>query len=156
MLAAQRTPIFLPPAQGRRLSVIGHHITVKLTCAETAGSAYVFEDFCPPGIGVPPHVHRNEDEIVTVLEGEFEIFLGGQTYAAAAGAVVNFPRGVPHAFHNRGSRPARALFTVTPAESFEQFFEELSALPPAVPPDPAHIAAIFGRYGMEILPSAQA
>lgn len=146
-----RTPKLLGASEGRRLAVIGHEITVKLTAAETDGGAYVFEDVCPPGAGVPPHVHTREDEILTVLEGEYEIFLDGKTYTATRGAVANFPRSVAHAFRNATNKPARALFVVTPAESFAEFFDELSTLPPHAPPDPAKVAEIFGRYGMTIL-----
>lgn len=150
-MAGNRVPAFLEGAKGRHLNIIGHDVTVKLTDAETAGAAYVFEDVCPPGAGVPPHVHHREDEILTVLEGEYEVFLDGKTFTATPGAVANFPRFVPHGFRNTSRRPARALFVVTPAESFAKFFEELSALPSHVPPDPAEVAEIFGRYGMEIL-----
>lgn len=151
MQQATRTPIVLPASEGRRLSVIGHEITVKLTTAETGGMAYVFEDLCPPGVGVPPHVHQHEDELVSILEGEYEIFLDGQTYHVTQGGIVNFPRLVPHAFRNSGAGPARALFTVTPGASFERFFNELSSLPAGAPPDPAKITEIFRRYGMAIL-----
>jgi quercetin dioxygenase-like cupin family protein len=144
-----RKAMLLGATEGRRLPIIGHEITVKLAANDTAGGAYVFEDACPPGIGVPPHVHEREDEILTVLEGEYEIFLDGKTYTAQKGAVANFPRFVAHAFKNVGNRPARALFVVTPAESFAQFFEELSALPPNAPT--VLICEVFARYGMAIL-----
>ena len=152
MHAAAAIPVVLATNQGRELAVIGHQVSVKLTAADTGGLAYVFEDICPPGAGVPPHVHSREDEILTVLEGEFEVFLDGKTYKAAQGAVANFPRCVPHAFRNASGQPARALFVVTPGESFARFFEELSGLPANAPPDPRKIAEIFGRYGMSILP----
>jgi quercetin dioxygenase-like cupin family protein len=149
--ANHRTPALLQGTEGRRLSVIGHEITVKLTDAETAGDAFVFEDVCPPAVGVPPHVHQREDEILVVLEGEYELFLNGKTFTATEGAVANFPRFVPHGFRNTSQQPARALFVVTPGRSFAKFFDELSSLPSNVPPDPTKVAEIFGRYGMQIL-----
>jgi quercetin dioxygenase-like cupin family protein len=151
MSSNDRIPVLLHAAEGKHLSVIGHDITVKLTDTETAGNAFVFEDVCPPGVGVPPHVHQREDEILAVLEGEFEVFLDGKTFTASEGAIANFPRFVPHGFWNRSEQPARALFVVTPGGSFAKFFNELSGLPSSVPPDPATLAEIFGRYGMEIL-----
>ena len=150
-MTGNRLPALLERTEGRRLKVIGHDIIVKLTDAETAGGAYVFEDVCPPGAGVPCHVHRLEDEILTVLEGEYEVFLDGKTFTATQGAIANFPRFVPHGFRNASRGPARALFVVTPAESFAKFFQELTALPSDVPPDPAQVTEIFKRYGMEIL-----
>jgi mannose-6-phosphate isomerase-like protein (cupin superfamily) len=151
MSVNDRIPALLQRTEGRHLNVIGHEIRVKLTDAETAGDAFVFEDVCPPAIGVPPHVHQREDEILIVLEGEYEVFLDGRRFVATKGAVANFPRFVPHGFRNTGQEPARALFVVTPGHSFAKFFDELSSLPSNVPPDPAKVAEIFGRYGMEIL-----
>jgi hypothetical protein len=43
------------------------------------------------------------------------------------------------------------MWVVTPGASFEKFFQELAQVPPG-PPDFPMIAALFARYGMEILP----
>lgn len=136
--------------EGRPLHVIGNDVTVKLTKTETNGAYYVFEAVTPPGGGVPPHVHQNEDEVIRVLEGEYEFMLDGKTYKVGAGATINFPRHVPHAFTNVGHAPGRTLWTIIPGAGFEQFFEELGALP-AGPPDMENVAAIFKKYDIEIL-----
>ena len=141
--------VVVPPQGGRALAVIGQDVTIKLAGADTAGGAYIFEASTPPGTGVPPHIHEHEDEILHVLEGEYEITLDGRTHRAAAGAIANFPRGVAHGFRNAGGRPARALFTVLPAANFERFFEELSRLPPGAPPE--RIAEVFERYDLHLL-----
>lgn len=136
--------------------VLGNEITVKLASPETGGDFHVFEAVTPPGVGVPPHVHQHEDEIIQVIDGEFEIFLDGKTHTATQGAVINFPRFISHGFRNAGKTPGRAIFTVIPGANFEKFFEELSALPGDRPPDMARVAEIFRRYDIEILaqPSA--
>lgn len=108
--------------------------------------------FPPVGAGIPPHVHEYEDEIIYVLEGSYGIFLDGEQYQTGTGACLHFPRGVPHGFQNIGDAPGRTLWTVMPGASFEQFFTELGALPADQPPDLEKVAAIFGRYGMQILP----
>jgi hypothetical protein len=64
---------------------------------------------------------------------------------------VHFPRYVPHGFRNVGAKPGKTLWTVIPGANFEEFFEELDALPDG-PPDLKKVAAIFAKYGMEILP----
>lgn len=136
--------------------VLGMEITLKLATAETGGDFYVFEASTPPGMGVPPHVHQHEDEIIQVIDGEFEIFLDGKTHNATQGAVINFPRFISHGFSNIGKEPGRTIFTVIPGANFEKFFEELSALPADRPPDMARVREIFKRYDIEILtqPSA--
>jgi quercetin dioxygenase-like cupin family protein len=144
-------PLVVPPSGGQRLLVIGQETTVKLSAADPGRSAYVFEAGSPPGSSVPPHVHQHEDELLRVLEGEFDIFLDGKNYKAGVGAVINFPRLVAHGFSNTAHRPARAMFTVTPGENFDRFFQELSKLPADQPPDPAKVAEIFSRWGLTIL-----
>jgi quercetin dioxygenase-like cupin family protein len=156
MTSPQAQPVLIPATAGRRLPVLGSDITVKLNSAQTAGSAYVFESVSPPGAGVPPHVHEQEDELLTVLEGEVEVLLDGNRSTASAGAVASFPRGVPHAFTNTGERPARIFWVVTPGENFEKFFDDASKLPSDAPPDLGRIGAISSRYGITILASSVA
>lgn len=117
----------------------------------SSGAYYSFEVISPPGLGIPPHVHSREDEVIYVVEGEYEIFLGGKIFRAGPGSVLNFARGTAHGFQNVGAIEGRTLWVVTPGASFEQFFHELAQVPPG-PPDVSALAALFGRYGMELLP----
>ena len=139
------------PAEGKTMNVMGHTATIKLGRDETNGDYYVFEVVSPPGLGIPPHVHQHEDEVIFVAEGEYAIVLGDEIFTAKAGATLHFPRGTPHGFQNVGATPGKTLWHVTPGANFEPFFDELGALPSG-PPDLAYVAALFGRYGMEILP----
>lgn len=145
--------IVIPRLEGRPLHVIGNEVTQKLTMDETGGAYYVFEAVTPPGGGVPPHVHQHEDEVIYVLGGEYEFMLGSKKFKATAGAVINFPRRVPHAFTNCGVQPGKTLWHVIPGTAFEQFFNELGGLP-AGPPDMAQVAAIFGKYDIELVDGA--
>jgi quercetin dioxygenase-like cupin family protein len=151
MATETKTACVVPATDGRRMNVLGHAITVKLAAAETAGDCYSFEVVTPPGHGIPPHVHDREDEVIYVLDGEYDVWLDGAVSRATAGATLHFPRHVPHAFTNVGATPGTTLWVVTPGTNFEPFFDELGALP-AGPPDLAKVAAIFGSYGMQILP----
>ena len=144
-------PMVVPANEGRKKFALGNEVRLKLSSSETGGDLYVFEVLTPPGVVVPPHVHRHEDELIQVIEGEYEIFLDGRTHIAGPGAVVNFPRYFPHGFVNIGKKPTRAVFTVVPGANFEKFFEELCALPADGPPDMARVKEIFNRYDIEIL-----
>jgi quercetin dioxygenase-like cupin family protein len=143
------------PAEGKVMNILGHTATIKLGRDETNGDYYVFEVVSPPGFGIPPHVHQHEDEVIYVVEGEYAVVLGGEVCTAQAGATLHFPRGTPHGFQNVGATPGKTLWHVTPGANFEPFFDELGALPPG-PPDLASVAALFGRYGMDILPPPEA
>jgi quercetin dioxygenase-like cupin family protein len=147
---AHRAYITLP-GEGRQLNELGHTAIEKVSSADTGGAYYVFEVISPPGLGIPPHIHSREDETIYVIEGEYEVFLGGTLFRAGPGSLLNFARGTAHGFQNVGTTTGRTMWVVTPGASFEQFFHELAQVPPG-PPDFPMIVALFGRYGMEVLP----
>ena len=136
----------------RKLFVLGHDITIKLACGETKGEYFVFEAVTPPGGGMSLHVHRHEDEFVRILDGEFEYQLDQQIQKVTPGAMINFPRDVPHAFRNIGAKPGRTFWAVMPGVNFEKFFEELGSLPADMEPDREKVTEIFNRHGITILP----
>jgi hypothetical protein len=41
------------------------------------------------------------------------------------GDLVRMPRGIPHAYHNNQTMPARTLFWVTPARRLRALFDQL-------------------------------
>jgi quercetin dioxygenase-like cupin family protein len=135
---------------GKKFNVLGHAITTLLTKQSSGGTYYVFECITPPGLGIPPHVHSQEDELIYISEGEFSIMLGNKRFHAQKGDLCFFPKNIPHAFQNIGARAGITEWTVIPGENFEDFFEELGALP-AGEPDLQKVAEIFENYGMKIL-----
>ena len=140
---------------GTKLNVLGHSVTVKLSKQETNGNHYVFELITPPGLGIPPHVHDREDELIYIAEGEFEILLGDKHFQAKEGDEIFFPRHIPHAFQNTGTKAGKTIWTVVPGGNFEEFFNKLSSLP-AGEPDLQLVAEIFSEYGMKILAAENA
>lgn len=135
----------------RTFDVLGHAVHVKASSGDTAGGSYTFELVSPPGLpGPPPHVHENEDEMIVVVAGEYDVLVDGEVTRARAGDVMNFARGTTHTFTPVGDATGRTVWTVTPGGAFEAFFEELGALPPG-PPDPAVLGPLFARYGMTVV-----
>jgi mannose-6-phosphate isomerase-like protein (cupin superfamily) len=90
------------------------------------------------------------EEGLYVVSGEVTTRLGARTFVAGPGAFVLVPRGVPHAFSNPGTEPAKLLWIYSPP-GLEKYFEELvAALPPAGgPPDPAIMRQLLSRYDIE-------
>lgn len=129
--------------------MLGHAAVVQLTRVETQGHYYAFSLTTPPGHGIPEHVHDREDELITVVDGSFRITLGGREYTAQRGDLIFFPRHIPHSFQNIGSGAGKTAWSVVPGGNFEDFFEQLGALPPG-PPDLPRVAQIFGAFGMRI------
>jgi len=60
-------PMVVPANEGRKMFALGNEVRLKLSSSETGGDPYVFEVLTPPGVVVPPHVHRHEDELVMDL-----------------------------------------------------------------------------------------
>jgi mannose-6-phosphate isomerase-like protein (cupin superfamily) len=74
--------------------------TVMLVSAETGASQLcIFEQYCASGLGAPIHLHAVE-EVLTVVEGEAEIWLGEDTLQVKAGQSVIIPAGYWHGFKN--------------------------------------------------------
>ena len=144
-------PMFLGPAEGAALSVLGTTYTIKVISAQTAGAFSLIEAVSPPQSGVPPHIHHREQETFYILEGAMEVQCAGKTFTAAKGATVVLPQGVPHSYRNPGAVPAKYLVLVQPA-GFEGFFAEAAKLPADRPPDLAQLAAIGQKFGLELLP----
>ena len=143
---------FIPAGGGDSYDVIGgDHISIKATGDDTGGACTVIETIVPPHAGPPPHVHHRESETFYVVEGEFEFQVGDQKTTATTGAFLFAPPDIPHQFRNASGRPGKLLIVCQPA-GFENFIKEFSTLPTNVPPDPAQMAAIGAKYGIEFLP----
>jgi quercetin dioxygenase-like cupin family protein len=151
--------IQLKPTEGPALSAVGDVYRILATGEQTGGVYVLSEARVLPGGGPPPHIHHREDESFFVLEGEITFTLGDQKVFAGAGSFIQGPRGIPHAFKNESSAPARMLIHVTPP-GFDKFLSEIaqpvasidSPPLPVTPADIQKLLAVAPKYGIEILP----
>ena len=141
--------VLVAPDGGRPLSVVGDTIVVKLA-PTPGGPGAVIEEITPPNGGPPPHEHRDDDELMYVSEGRFEVRVGDSTAIAEKGAFAFLPHGVPHSFRNLDDKPSRAFVLITPGQVVG-FFERVDALA-AADATPATLSRIAGDYGLRILP----
>ncbi|MBD0358520.1 MAG: cupin domain-containing protein [Rubrobacter sp.] len=148
------------PGEGKALWVAGDLVTFKVVGEDTNGAYSLFEVESNPGGGPPPHIHRSEDEIFCVLEGEHEVSIGERAIRASAGTIVYAPRNIPHAYKNVGATSGRILGFVAPA-GLEGFFEEVgeeatdeSSPPPFGQEEIERLLAAAPKYGIEMLPPA--
>jgi transcriptional regulator with XRE-family HTH domain/mannose-6-phosphate isomerase-like protein (cupin superfamily) len=66
-----------------------------------------------PGAASNAELYRHPGtEMVLVLEGTFEIFVGFERYVLAAGDSIHFPSSMPHRYVNPTSEPARAVTVI--------------------------------------------
>ena len=122
---------------------------------ESGGGFSLVEHPMPPRkLAAPLHRHSREDEYSFVLEGRVGALLGDEVVYGEPGDLIFKPRDQWHTFWNAGDEPARILEIISPA-GFEGYFEELSELlRDGGPPDPAAIAVIADRYGLELDPES--
>ena len=121
-MSLKANEILIAPDEGTQLPTLD--ITHKITAEASGGSLKIEEWGLPPGEMIPPHTHAREDECSYVLEGELTCYVDGEVVLATKGSYVIKPRGVPHAFYNRGSETVRVIEILTPGESFEGYFDE--------------------------------
>jgi quercetin dioxygenase-like cupin family protein len=101
----------------------------------------------PPLLDTPLHVHRNEDELFYVLEGEHVFQVDDDEYHAGPGDFVFAPRGIPHSQRRVVPGQGRHLVLVSPG-GFEGFFRELSDAEAAGTIGPDAYAAASERFGL--------
>ena len=70
------------------------------------------EVVCPPGLGVPPNIHHQQDEAFYVLEGQFSLLSGDEMIEAGPGSFTRIPKGTLHSFKNTGESIGKLLFSL--------------------------------------------
>ena len=66
------------------------------------------------GTGDEAYTHESDEEVVIVLEGSLDLWVGPEHYRLEAGDAVTHPSRVPHRNTNPGPGVARVLFCITP------------------------------------------
>lgn len=119
----------------RHVFVAGGIYSILVSGAQTNGRYCLIDMLVPDGGGPPPHRHDFE-EMFTLLDGELEFTLRGETRTVRAGSTVNIPANAPHSFKNTSGGTVRMLCMCTPAGQ-EEFFmavgvpvESRNATPP--------------------------
>jgi len=150
-------PMAAPRGADPAYWVLGGHVRIILTSADTGGQFSVAEVTCAPGVMVPPHAHRPEDEMFFVREGTAEFQLDGRTVTATAGTFVHVPAGTMHGFRTAGNVPLKMVDYHTPG-GFEEFFRECGVAckdcptPPGLPKaeEMPRLMKIFEKHGMTV------
>ena len=141
----------LGPSDGKAAALGSIGVRFMVSADDSGGGFALVEHPMPPlALGAPLHRHSREDEYSFVLQGRVGALLGEEVVYGEPGDLIFKPRDQWHTFWNAGDEPARILEIISPA-GFERYFEEVTQLRlDAGPPDPAEIAAIAARYGLEL------
>jgi uncharacterized cupin superfamily protein len=133
------------------IQIFTSQIEIVISSEASNNRFCVFIETAPPGGGPPPHKHLREDEVFTVLEGEFEFFADGEWSPMHAGESRISLRGNYHAFRNAGSLPGRMMAT-TNGGGIDEYFENISRL--RLPQDMDRLTEISSYYGYYYMPPA--
>ena len=136
------------PGQGERVHFMGEIALIRARGEDTGGLFSLREKRTPKGNGPARHVHEREDEAFFILEGEFSVTVGEDTFEAKAGAFVFAPRGVPHSYV--ATAPGRHITLISPP-GFERFFNDAAE---AFIAGPAAVDAVAERFGVRMLGTA--
>jgi quercetin dioxygenase-like cupin family protein len=115
--------------------------------AEATGGAFTLLEEIPQLVDTPLHVHRDEDELFYVLEGEHVYQVGAEEHRVGPGGLVFAPRGLPHSQRRVVPGEGRQLVLVTPG-GFEGFFRDLARAQEAGTLGPEAYAAASERFGI--------
>jgi mannose-6-phosphate isomerase-like protein (cupin superfamily) len=104
-------------------------VMTRMIASAAAGSSQltVFEQWCDPGLGAPAHLHAVE-EVLTVLEGEAEIWVETDRRRVTAGQSVVVPAGRKHGFLNCGTSILRVQ-AILASPVFEAAYDDARETP---------------------------
>jgi mannose-6-phosphate isomerase-like protein (cupin superfamily) len=119
------SPFYLPPAEPLqagpggvdiRTLVRSSQTNMQFSCVETAVR--------PRQMGPAPHLHKDLDELMLVLEGTASVIVDGKVEEIQTGGWHMRPRGIEHTFWNGSNQPLRFIDMYF-NQNFEDFLEEL-------------------------------
>jgi hypothetical protein len=122
---------------------------LRLTIAALDDDALVMEARYPgDAVLPPPHLHPEQEERFTVLEGRIRTIVAGEERTYAAGEVLVVAPGTTHQM--AGDGPAVTRWEVRPPLRTAELFERLYALLADPAPDPAAGAALLEEFSREL------
>lgn len=87
----------------------------------------VFEQRCDPGKGAPTHLHAVE-ELLTVLDGQADVWLEAEQATLTAGQSLVVPAGRKHGFRNSGTSTLHVQ-AILASPIFEAAFDDQQETP---------------------------
>jgi mannose-6-phosphate isomerase-like protein (cupin superfamily) len=91
-------PMDIPSEQWR----LGVETRMLVSASNGAAQLCIFEQWIAPGAGAPTHTHPVE-EVLTVREGEAEMWMDEQRVIVSAGQSLIVPAERKHGFRNSGN-----------------------------------------------------
>ena len=111
----------------------GVSTTMLVSAVTGAHQLCIFDQMCQPGLGAPTHLHAVE-EVLTIIAGEAEIWIGDERHNVTAGQSVLIAAGRWHGFRNTGRDVLHVRATLA-APIFEASYQDKRELSRRYVPD---------------------
>ncbi len=100
----------------RRVAYPGLKAVDEFLTPNMAGRLQVIMSTIEPGggTGAEPYTHESDEEVVVVMAGVLDLWVGDEHYVLREGDAITFPSRLPHWNVNHGDVPATVLFCLTP------------------------------------------
>ncbi|MEA2126750.1 MAG: hypothetical protein QOI80_3532 [Solirubrobacteraceae bacterium] len=109
-------------------TVLNLSATAQLTVRSATPEALEVEARYSAGSPQPPlHLHPEQDEHFTILEGAITALVDGEEHEYRAGEWFTVPRATPHTMWNSGDMEARVTWRTEPALDTLGWFAALDA-----------------------------
>ena len=149
---AGKEPFIVNAGQSRfgdTIKFLGVHPNdLKISCKDTNGQLAVFEYTGLGKVGPALHLHFYQDEIFTVIEGEYRFVVGEATHILKAGQTIFLPRNIPHTWIQLTDK-GKLIYFLQPAGKMEEFFTVMNNL--KVRPTPEELEKFHTAHGMKLV-----
>ena|SRR5690242_16260823 len=143
----------MQPQEQPVVKIGGLEIRYLMDGTVTGAGSGMFELTVHPGARVPPpHSHRDNEEMVYVLEGCLRYSVDSETRDLRPGERMYTPKGSVHGFSNPNDETAKALIVLTPDIGAQYFRDIADAVSGPGGPDPSKVVAVMARYGLQLPP----
>ncbi len=134
---------------GEVIKFLGVHPNdLKISAKDTGGQLSVFEYTGLGKTGPMLHVHFEQDEIFTVLEGGYRFVVGKEIHDLTAGQTIFLPRNIPHTWLQLTDR-GKLIYFLQPAGKMEEFFSYMNNLKER--PTPDEMDRIHAAHQMKVV-----
>jgi mannose-6-phosphate isomerase-like protein (cupin superfamily) len=100
---------------------------MRTSALNGAGQLCIFEQWCEIGHGAPTHLHAVE-EVLHVLDGQAEVWIGAARATLTSGQSVVVPAGRKHGFSNTGTSTLHIQSTLA-SPVFEAAYDDKRETP---------------------------
>ena len=100
---------------------------MQTSAVNGAGQLCIFEQWCEVGHGAPTHLHAVE-EVLHVLDGQAEVWIGDARATLTGGQLVIVPAGRKHGFSNTGTSTLHIRSTLA-SPVFEAAYDDKRETP---------------------------